>query len=108
MAGRHQPYGETRDVIAPYGDDRLRPPASLGPAERAAFVDLVGSRHEQAFRGRPICRLVCRWCEASRVGREGGGDGAGDRGVRVIDEQARIRWCAVYQMAVKSLTMLGA
>ena len=76
MAGR-QPYGETRDVIAPYGADRLRPPASLGPAERAAFVDLIGSV-PRGISWPPTCRCFAdgarRPCWPSRR------DDADDRG----------------------------
>jgi hypothetical protein len=63
MAKTGRPPYETSDVVR-FGVDqrRLSPPASLGDAERRAFVDLVTNCPAGQFHPSDL-PLLCRWAE---------------------------------------------
>jgi hypothetical protein len=73
-----QPYTVTD--VTPYGSGsrRLRPPASLGDAERKAFLDLITAAPSTQFTALDL-PLLCAWAEtvalrermAARMGIEG-------------------------------------
>jgi hypothetical protein len=63
MAKTGRPPYETSDVV-PFGlgNRRLSPPASLGQAEKQAFLDLITSCPATQFHSSDL-PLLCRWAE---------------------------------------------
>src|SRR5262249_59832413 len=64
MPGGRRPFHAV-DVQPWYdGDQRLRPPACLGPREREVFLDLISTLPLGHFQASDL-GLISRWCEAS-------------------------------------------
>ena len=97
------PY-ETSDVV-PYGagERRLRLPAGLGEAEKAAFLDLVTSTDPKQFRAADL-PLLARWSELC-VMAEKAAKALASEGM-VIDGRAS-PWIGIHQMATKNLSVLA-
>jgi phage terminase small subunit len=102
MPGR--PPFETTDAT-PFGvpSPRLKPPATLGPAEKAAFLALVTQAPAQQFALVDL-PLIVRWCEltvmAERAMRRLAAEG------EVVDGKQN-PWFAVHQQATKGLLGLA-
>ena len=102
MAGR--PPFETTDAT-PFGvpSPRLSAPASLGPAEKQAFLALVTQAPAQQFA--PVdLPLIVRWCELTVMAEKAMKHLAAEG--EVVDGKQN-PWFAVHQQATKGLTNLA-
>jgi phage terminase small subunit len=96
----------TANDIVPFGtgNRRLRPPGSVGEAEKAAFVDLVSTCPVTQFQSSDLPLLV-RWCEltvmaeqaAERLRLEG-----------MVTENGKVSpWFSIHAQATKGLNGLA-
>jgi hypothetical protein len=99
-----QPY-ETTDVL-PFGTgvSRLRPPASLGEPEKAAFLDLVTSCPATQFEASDLPLLV-RWAELVAMAETAAGELT--VGGMVTADGKVSPWFTVHQQATKTLSGLA-
>ena len=74
MAGTGRKPFETTDVV-PFGagNERLRPPPSLGKPEKQAFLDLVTTTDPKQFRPSDL-PLLCRWAELTVMAEQAAGE----------------------------------
>ena len=105
MAGTGRKPFETTDVV-PFGagNERLRPPPSLGKPEKQAFLDLVTTTDPKQFRPSDL-PLLCRWAELTVMAEQAAGElQAGG----MVTADGRVSpWFTIHQQATKSLTGLA-
>ena len=90
-------------IITPDGrPTRLHPPASLGKAERALFVDLVAACAPTHFRPSDL-PLLCRYCETAILGEQAAHE---LRNGTVIDGKPS-PWITVQEKAVRAMVSLS-
>jgi phage terminase small subunit len=105
MAGTGRKPFETTDVVSfGAGNQRLRPPPSLGEPEKQAFIDLVTTTDPKQFRPSDL-PLLCRWAELTVMAEQAAGElQAGG----MVTADGRVSpWFTIHQQATKSLTGLA-
>ena len=87
-----------------HAGQRLKPPTCLGEAERAIFIDLIGSVPAAQFQASDL-PLICRWCELE-VMAQTAADELRDSGMVTADGK-KSPWVEIHAMATKGQAMLA-
>jgi hypothetical protein len=97
---------DTLDIV-PFGAEtrRLRPPDSLGDAEKRAFIDLVTTVDARQFRASDL-GLLCRWAELTVLAERAAFELAQPDGT-VSPDGKLSPWFTVHASAVKALSGLA-
>jgi phage terminase small subunit len=85
------------------GQSRLRPPASLSEAERAAFIDIVSTTKPNHFQASDM-PLLCRYAEATVLAEEAARH-LRDEGAVVAGRTSP--WLVVQEKSVRAMTALS-
>src|SRR6516165_53179 len=106
MTGTGRKPFRTIDVLA-YGlpDERPKPPAHLGEAERRVFVDLISQCPASQFRKSDL-GLLARWCELIVVAERA----AAEMSVGNLlndDDDRPSGWFSLHERATKGLALLA-
>jgi phage terminase small subunit len=107
MPGGRRPH-ITTDVQPWYlGSQRLQPPASLGEAERLAFIDLIASVPAAQFQASDV-PLICRWCEACVMAETAAAE-LREHGMVVSTKEGQkpSPWFTIHQQATKTMKDLA-
>ena len=104
MAGGRRPFAQID--ISSYSE-RLKPPAHLGEAERAVFIDLVSSCPQAQFQ-QSDTPLLARWCELEIMAQTAT-DELRDGGMVINGKEGpkQSPWVAIHALAVKGQTALA-
>ena len=104
MAGTGRKPYTTMD-IHPYGelDDRLKPPDSLGPAEKRVFWSLITQVPVTQFQPADL-PLICRWCELTVVADRAAAEMATGN---LVENGLPSPWIAIHEKATKQLIALS-
>jgi len=104
MAGTGRKPYVTHDVTpfdAP--DERLRPPDSLGPAEKRVFWSLITQVPATQFQPADL-PLICRWCELTVLGDRAAAEMATGN---LVENGLPSPWIAIHERATKQLIALA-
>ena len=98
-----KPY--TSMDVHPYGepDDRLKPPDSLGPAEKRVFWSLITQVPATQFQPADLS-LICRWCELTVVADRAAAEMATGN---LVENGLPSPWIAIHEKATKQLIALS-
>ena len=104
MAGTGRKPYTTMD-IHPYGepDERLKPPDSLGPAEKRVFWSLITQVPATQFQPADL-PLICRWCELTVVADRAAAEMATGN---LVENGLPSPWIAIHEKATKQLIALS-
>jgi len=104
MAGTGRKPYVTHDVT-PFdaSDDRLKPPDSLGPAEKRVFWSLTTQVPAAQFQPADL-PLICRWCELTVLADRAAAEMATGN---LVENGLPSPWIAIHEKATKQLIALS-
>ena len=104
MAGTGRKPYVTHDVT-PFdaSDDRLKPPDSLGPAEKRVFWSLITQVPVTQFQPADL-PLICRWCELTVVADRAAAEMTTGN---LVENGLPSPWIAIHEKATKQLIALS-
>jgi len=105
MAGTgRKPYTTTDAVPWHLGNQRLKPPKTLGDLEKQAFIDLISRVPLTQFQECDLS-LICRWCELEVMAQQAAGE-MHAQGMVTADGKVS-PWFTVHQQATKGQALLA-
>jgi phage terminase small subunit len=104
MGTGRKPY-VTHDVT-PLGspDQRLRPPDSLGPAEKRVFWSLITQTPASQFQPADL-PLICRWCELTALADRAAAELS--TASNLVENGLPSPWISIHERATKQLIALS-